>query len=219
MQHPGLRRFSFVSLRNRNRETFAPGLDVETVPNFVALTSINNIPIEGGWHQLRKAIGETLYSHVIKGKTDGLFNPNSDIHINLFNWIWPPVVQAELDKFRDDWNMRQIRKQANSSFPSGGTPTLFFPAPDNYNGQSAYIKVPKDTVMKLFDGSMTGFRMKLTLYGMGWDGRKLLWYRPGTSEMVNTFWIFATSMHNILVKRESKQKQQPVSTFDGNFNV
>lgn len=64
-----------------DRETFAPGLDVETVPDFVALTSINNIPIEGGWHQLRKAIGETLYSHVIKGKTDGLFNPNSDIHV------------------------------------------------------------------------------------------------------------------------------------------
>lgn len=45
--------------------------------------------------------------------------------------------------------MHQIRKQANSSLPSGGTPTLFFSAPDNYNGQSAYIKVPKDTVEEL----------------------------------------------------------------------
>ena len=45
--------------------------------------------------------------------------------------------------------MHQIRKQAKSSLPSGGTPTLFFSAPDNYDGHPVYITVAQDTVRDL----------------------------------------------------------------------
>lgn len=62
-----------------DRRVYAPDIDIDIVPAFVALTSTNNIPIEGGWHQLRKAIGGNLYHHVMKGK-DGPFNPNLKVH-------------------------------------------------------------------------------------------------------------------------------------------
>ncbi|OBZ74087.1 hypothetical protein A0H81_06561 [Grifola frondosa] len=90
------------------RQIFAPELDADAVPSFVALLSTRNIPIEGAWHWFREQTGRTLFHHVTQGKMLNIFNPNNEVHIKLFNWIWPPIIQQELDKFRDSWNMHTV---------------------------------------------------------------------------------------------------------------
>ncbi|OBZ68444.1 hypothetical protein A0H81_11429 [Grifola frondosa] len=131
------------------RQIFAPELDVDAVPSFVALPSTRNIPIEGAWHWFREQTGRTLFHHVTQGKMLNIFNPNNEVHIKLFNWIWPPIIQQELDKFRDSWNMHTVRKQRNKVMPSGSTPTMFFTSPEMWGGKRVSVPVPKIAVNAL----------------------------------------------------------------------
>ncbi|KAH9920494.1 hypothetical protein B0H21DRAFT_701959 [Amylocystis lapponica] len=134
------------------RQTFAPELDEEQVPSFVALTSTHNIPIEGAWHWFREQTSRTLFSHIKKGEEDGIFNPNNEIHIKLFNWIWPPVIQHELDQYRESWNKHTIRAQHGKLMPSGSTPTMFFKAPSHFGGTRVSIEVTSDVLQALREG-------------------------------------------------------------------
>jgi hypothetical protein len=67
----------------------------------------------------------------------------------LFNWIFPPVVQAELDEFRTYWNQHKIRPQANKIMPSGHVPADALKHPQLFGGISCFIKVPKETLTEL----------------------------------------------------------------------
>ncbi|PSS38058.1 hypothetical protein PHLCEN_2v89 [Hermanssonia centrifuga] len=113
------------------RETYS-NINVEEITPFVALTSTHNIPIESCWHWFREQTGATLYHHITRGRDDGIFNGNIQLHIDLFNWIWPGIVQRALDEFHDSWNKHQIRRQPQKEMPSGSSPMNFFIMPGEY---------------------------------------------------------------------------------------
>jgi hypothetical protein len=47
----------------------------------------------------------------------------------LFNWLWPKILQNQLDKFIEYWNNHKIRPQAEKSNMSGATPRHGFTVP------------------------------------------------------------------------------------------
>lgn len=63
---------------------------------------------------------------------------------HLFNWIWPPIVQGELDYFTRLWNMHRIRSQNTKNMPSGATPTELYTSPHLYCGRRFSIPIPPD---------------------------------------------------------------------------
>lgn len=60
-----------------------------------------------------------------------------------------PLIQQELDKFRDYWNNHKIRKQAQKLMPSGHIPTDALCYPILFGGRSCLICVPEEAQMDM----------------------------------------------------------------------
>ncbi|PSS38118.1 hypothetical protein PHLCEN_2v25 [Hermanssonia centrifuga] len=67
----------------------------------------------------------------------------------LFNWLWPPIIQYELDEFRDSWNKHKIRRQPKKRMPSGNTPSMFFRCPELFKGIRSGAQARKEDVNAL----------------------------------------------------------------------
>ncbi|KAJ7197874.1 hypothetical protein C8J57DRAFT_1442623 [Mycena rebaudengoi] len=110
---------NIIAIATGLKTAYAPDVDLARYPAFVALKSTNNTPIESLWNWFQDQCGKNLHLQVTKGRDEGIFNPNNQIHVHLFNWIWPPVVQGELDHLTARWNSHVIRRQRNKLMPSG----------------------------------------------------------------------------------------------------
>ncbi|KAJ7813493.1 hypothetical protein B0H14DRAFT_2522815 [Mycena olivaceomarginata] len=124
------------------KTVYAPNIDLARYPASVALKSTNNTPIESLWHWFQDQCGKNLF-HITKGRDEGIFNPNNPIHVHLFNWIWPPIVQGKLDHFTERWNSHVIRHQRNKLMPSGVSPNELYAHPEYYGGRCFAIPVPQ----------------------------------------------------------------------------
>jgi hypothetical protein len=47
-------------------------------------------------------------------------------------WLWPPIIQKELDKFRFQANNRRVRKQKHKTLPSGVSPNTAYSFPEKF---------------------------------------------------------------------------------------
>ncbi|KAJ7123036.1 hypothetical protein C8R44DRAFT_831485 [Mycena epipterygia] len=128
------------------KTAYAPAIDQTRYPACVALKSTNNTPIENLWHWFQDQCGKNLFLQITKGHDEGIFNPNNQIHVHLFNWIWPPIVQGELDHFTEHWNSHVIRCQRNKLMPSGVSPNELYAHPEYYGGRRFAIPVPQATI-------------------------------------------------------------------------
>ncbi|KAJ7170403.1 hypothetical protein C8R43DRAFT_1152952 [Mycena crocata] len=131
------------------REQFAPNVDPEVYPPIACIKSIHNTIIEAFWRWLHHKCGMNLKDHILRGKVEHIFDPNVAFHKDLFNWIFPPLVQAELDDFQIYWNQHRIRPQANKRMPSGHVPADALEHPEIFGGINCFVKVPQDTIKDL----------------------------------------------------------------------
>ncbi|KAF8572791.1 hypothetical protein K439DRAFT_1650089 [Ramaria rubella] len=115
-------------------QQFAPELDVEEFTAFVTLPSTRNIVIEGFWRWLCQDCGVNLYKIITDGHQSGIYNIASKIHVALFNWLWPPIVQSLYDDFYEYWVMHWVRKQNQKMMPSGVSPKELYMNPEYYGG-------------------------------------------------------------------------------------
>ncbi|KAJ7478048.1 hypothetical protein B0H11DRAFT_1726137 [Mycena galericulata] len=113
-------------------QIYTPDLDPSKFPMVVAIKSVNNIPIENLWKWLRKTSGRSMREWIEDGKTNGLFNPGSEIHVHLFHWLWSQIVQNSLDEFKDYWNYHKSRNNNKKHLPSGVPPLEIFRNPEAY---------------------------------------------------------------------------------------
>jgi len=49
-------------------------------------------------------------------------------------WLWPPLMQRELDKFCDEANNKRTRRQKKKLLPSGVSPNIAYTFPERYGG-------------------------------------------------------------------------------------
>ncbi|KAF7440091.1 hypothetical protein PC9H_000434 [Pleurotus ostreatus] len=128
------------------REVFAPDVDEDTYPPFVALKSVHNVAIEGFWHWLRQGTGLSLKEILLRGKTEQLFSPSVGLHKDLFNWIFPPLVQVALDDFCTAWNHHHIRQQPDKDMPSDHVPIDALEHPQYLAGLDCRIPIPAEVI-------------------------------------------------------------------------
>ncbi|KAH7889503.1 hypothetical protein F5I97DRAFT_1844707 [Phlebopus sp. FC_14] len=128
------------------RTVFAPDIDVNEYPPFLFLKSIHNTPIEGLWHWFAKTQGINMKTLIQSGRNDGIYHPNKDLHKQLFYWLWPQILQEQLDKFVEYWNNHCIRYQKDKPNPSGTTPRHAFTAPQACGGQDCKVAVMQDVL-------------------------------------------------------------------------
>ena len=146
---------------------YAPSIDAETFPTYTILPSPHHTVIEGFWRWLKTKAGLNIKDHILRGKREHIFDScvgfhkyvlhylstllqdNLDHARHLFNWIFPPLVQAELDGFRTWWNYHRVRSQMEKEMPSGHIPIDALEHPHLYGALDCLIPVPKEAVNHL----------------------------------------------------------------------
>jgi hypothetical protein len=62
----------------------APEFTIEQWPASVQVQSKHNTPIEGFWRWKRQGEGHSIRESISIGNTEGLFNPNNELHVYVF---------------------------------------------------------------------------------------------------------------------------------------
>jgi hypothetical protein len=140
-----------------------PEVLIEDAPPFVALKSTDNIPIESSWHLFTNYVGLDIKQIILLGKTLNYFNPGMPLHMSvqlnlsfsrrsntsssdLFNWLWPKIIQLSLDDFVDYWNNHKIRTQRNKLLPSGFSPNFVWDFPERFGLTHFGVSAPQHHV-------------------------------------------------------------------------
>lgn len=72
---------SWVSSLYLDRLEVAPEYKLEEWPAAVQVQSKHNTPIEGFWRWKRQGEGHSIREAIFMGKSEGLYNPNNEIHL------------------------------------------------------------------------------------------------------------------------------------------
>ncbi|KAJ7767045.1 hypothetical protein DFH07DRAFT_737051 [Mycena maculata] len=131
------------------RDTFAPEIDPEVYPSAAFLKSVHNTVIEAFWRWLREKWGINMREHILRGKNERIYVSEVPFHRDLFNWIFPPLIQSQLDEFRVYWNQHVIRAQPDKEMPSGHAPADALEHPGLFGGLDCGIRVPKEALQEL----------------------------------------------------------------------
>lgn len=69
---------------------------------------------------------------------------------DVFNWLFPPLVQDQLDAFQDYWNLHKIAKQRKKLLPSGTSPRNLMSVPEtgSSTARNCWIKVNPESVKR-----------------------------------------------------------------------
>lgn len=79
-----------------------------------------------------------------------LYNYSSQLsHSVLLRWLWPEIIQRELDKFCVIQNARRVRKQKEKKLPSGVSPDYSYPCPDLFGGRQCLKEASMSVVDEL----------------------------------------------------------------------
>lgn len=103
-------------------------------PAHIFLRSVHHIPIERGWLDLRNDFGHNFPFFWEAGRP--IYDETNPTHKELAMWLWPPILQKELDRFCDLANNRRVRKQNDKVLPSGVTPNTAYRFPDRFGGEN-----------------------------------------------------------------------------------
>ncbi|KAG6885107.1 hypothetical protein C0992_005461 [Termitomyces sp. T32_za158] len=136
-------------LANALREIFHPELSTEELPAHRFLRSVRNITIERGWLAFRLQWGDNVKQFWFAGAN--VYVESNPDHYNLVQWLWPPLIQKELDKLRDRFNNHVVRKDANKKNPSGVAPNVAMALPAKYGGENCLQVVDTSIIPGLIE--------------------------------------------------------------------
>ncbi|KAK7014509.1 hypothetical protein R3P38DRAFT_2638165 [Favolaschia claudopus] len=131
------------------RQKCMPDVSLEGHPAFVALPSTDNIPIEASWKLFTNYVGLDIKEILLLGRTLNYFNAAYDVHVNLFNWLWPKIIQLCLDDFVDYWNNHRIRLQKDKVLPSGFSPNYICDFPERFGLVKFGEQAPQEYIDQL----------------------------------------------------------------------
>ncbi|KAJ7017205.1 hypothetical protein C8F04DRAFT_911641, partial [Mycena alexandri] len=131
------------------RQQCMSDISLEDAPAFVALKSTDNSMIESSWHLFTNYVGLDIKQVIFLGKTHNYFHPSLQLHIELFNWLWPQIIQCSLDDFVEYWNDHRIWTQRNKLLPSGVSPYYIYDFPEQYGLTNFTTPVATDLVEAL----------------------------------------------------------------------
>ncbi|KAJ6454096.1 hypothetical protein C8R47DRAFT_943016, partial [Mycena vitilis] len=135
-----------LALRYASGAYCMPEIKIEDAVAFVALKSTDDIPIESSWHLFSNYVGLDIKEILLLGKSHNYFHSGLPFHVDLFNWLWPKIVQCSLDNFVDYWNNHKIRTQHNKLLPSGFSPNYICDFPERFGLTDFSVPAPQHLV-------------------------------------------------------------------------
>ncbi|KAJ7093607.1 hypothetical protein C8R44DRAFT_645917 [Mycena epipterygia] len=125
------------------RQQCMPYITIEDQPAFVALKSTDNIPIESSWNLFTNYVGLDIKQIILHRKSLNYFHPISS---DLFNWLWPKIMQLSLNEFVEYWNNHRIRAQHNKLLPSGFSPNYICDFPESFGLVDFSVPAPQNFI-------------------------------------------------------------------------
>ncbi|KAJ6450144.1 hypothetical protein C8R45DRAFT_1065416 [Mycena sanguinolenta] len=104
---------------NAIRDMFHPELSEAGVQAHNYLRSVHNITVERTWLRLRLEFGDNAVLNFRQGIEDLKYDADDPDQYELCQWLWPRLLQQELDKWAGFRNGVPIRKQKEKAGPSG----------------------------------------------------------------------------------------------------
>ncbi|RDX41373.1 hypothetical protein OH76DRAFT_1423158 [Lentinus brumalis] len=130
------------------REEFSRDLPVDQLPAHRFLPSIENTTIERGWLRLRLEWGDDVKLFWEAGKD--IYNEMDPRQYELVQYLWPKLIQQELDSLRERLNNHKPRRDNAKLTPTGVAPAVAYTLAERYGGERGLQ--PVDT--KLIEGLM-----------------------------------------------------------------
>ncbi|KAJ7816284.1 hypothetical protein B0H14DRAFT_3744049 [Mycena olivaceomarginata] len=137
---------------NAIRDMFHPGLGEAQIQAHNYLRSVHNIAVERTWLRLRLDFGDTAVLNFNQGVADLKYNSDDPGHYELCQWLWPRLLQKDLDKWASFRNGVPIRKQKGKPGPSGVkamSRNEAFTNFDSWGGVNCLQKVDKDVIRQM----------------------------------------------------------------------
>ncbi|KAH9884127.1 hypothetical protein C8Q73DRAFT_749482 [Cubamyces lactineus] len=132
------------------REEFSPDLPVRKLAAHRFLPSIENTTIERGWLRLRLEWGDDVKVFWEAGKD--IYDEMNETHYNLVHWLWPKLIQKELDKLRQDLNDHKPRKDRSKLLPTGVAPNVLYTLYERYGAEDRGLQpVDRELIAQLMD--------------------------------------------------------------------
>lgn len=95
--------------------------------SFMSGRSVSNQRIEAWWSMLRKIDTDFWISYFKDLRETGLYNDGNIIHVNCLKFCFMPLLQEEVSRCAELWNLHRIRPQSlNYDSPSGRPDILYF---------------------------------------------------------------------------------------------
>ncbi|PPR07995.1 hypothetical protein CVT24_002686 [Panaeolus cyanescens] len=113
---------TLYKISNVLREIFASHLPLDELAAHRFMQSINNITIERGWLSFRLQWGDNV--HLFWEAGAALYNPTDPKQKYLVDWLWPTLIQQELDELRERLNNHVVRYNKDKKLPSGSSPNV-----------------------------------------------------------------------------------------------
>ncbi|KAF8812040.1 hypothetical protein BYT27DRAFT_7221251 [Phlegmacium glaucopus] len=135
--------------QNALRAAFYPTIDPQELPAHVYVRSVHNISIERSWLRLRLEWGNNAVQIFNDGVQSGLYNPHDRNQFELCQWLWPKLLQHELDQFMEFRNGVRMRKDKNKAGPSGCSRNDAFSLYEKWGGQNCLLPVDVDVIRKM----------------------------------------------------------------------
>ena len=72
-------------------------------------------------------------------------------HSELVQWLWPKLIQQEIDELRERLNSHPTRLDRKKQLPSGVSPNVAFTLYQEYNAENCLQHVDVEVVQKLME--------------------------------------------------------------------
>ncbi|KAF8572883.1 hypothetical protein K439DRAFT_1377147, partial [Ramaria rubella] len=131
------------------REAFSPELLITEHPAHMFLSSVWNLTIEQGWLRFHLQWGENVKVIWQEGVDKYNYNSNDLKQYELVQWLWPMIIQAELDWLHDHFNNHHVHKDCSKKNPSGVSPNVPMALPCKYDGQNCLQMVDVSLICQL----------------------------------------------------------------------
>jgi hypothetical protein len=69
----------------------------------------------------------------------------------LVQWLWPTLIQQELDELKERFNCHKTRYDSTKQLPSGVSPDVAYSLYEEYGAQNCLQPVDPDVVQNLMD--------------------------------------------------------------------
>ncbi|KXJ10617.1 hypothetical protein AC249_AIPGENE2744 [Exaiptasia diaphana] len=130
-----------------------PQGDLEDVTESVLYGPSTQNKIERWWKELLERMERYFKVQLNALLENGDYDPTDEKDRNLLAYVYLPVVQKELDLFRECiWNNHRTRKQKGKELPAG-VPEHIYQFPEKYGGEECGIPVTEEQLLEVADQS------------------------------------------------------------------